>query len=92
MESIESYVYRDLKENEVLRVMLQGNKAFIYVKNVSRQVLQAYQPAWTPITDIDLLVISDLEMYKTNPANYNDFQEMKISPEQVVQFDLVSLD
>jgi len=89
MKSIESYVYHDLKENEVLKVKLQGNEDFMYVKNVSQQVLQPYQPAWTPITDIDLLIIKDFEKYKSNPSDYDDFEELKISPEKVTQFELI---
>lgn len=91
MTNFNFYDYQNLKDNQVLKMKLKGRAEFIFVRRVSRSVLQSYQPAHTPITKINLDTIKDFELYKSDKHNEENYFEIRVEPEEVEQFELIEL-
>lgn len=83
--------YEHMPEGKILRIKLNVSDDLLHVINVSRSVLQSYQPGFTPITKINLTVIKDLDIYKTDKDDYENLYELKAEPEEIELYELIDL-
>jgi hypothetical protein len=91
MKRFNVHEFRIIPENKVLKIKLKEITNFISVVKVSKRVLQAYQPASTPITKITLKVVQNIEAYKSDKEDYDDFYEIEVEPEEIEAYELVEL-
>jgi len=92
MSNFNYYKYETLGDNQVLKIKLKDTEDWIFVASVTRRVLQAYQPAHTPITKINLKVIKNLELYKqSKDEDYDNHYELGVEPEEIEQFELLNI-
>ncbi len=89
METINLKEYFKLKANQILKLSIEGQDEFLFVKNVNKRVLQAFQPAWTPIETYTLTVLKNFELSDFNFENENDFYYLEIEPEKIKEFELL---
>lgn len=85
------YKYLNLRENEVLKMKLKNKDKLIFVSRVSQSVVQAYQPANTPITKINLDVVKNISLYKQDKEDEENYYMLRVEPEEVEQFELVEI-
>lgn len=91
MTNFNFYDYQRLKDNQVLKMKLKGQDESFFVSRVYKDVLQAFQTTYTPITKINLDVIKDLDLYKKDKENDENSYQLSIEPEEVEQVEVVGL-
>ena len=91
MTKFNIYDYLNLKDNQVLKLKIKGREEPFFVTYVSRSVVQAYQPEFTPITKINLDVVKSLEAHKADKNDYDNKFKTKVEPEEIEDFELIEI-
>lgn len=91
MTNFDFYKYLNLGEKKVLKMRIKNQDDPIFVFRVSQSVVQAYQPAKTPITKINLDVVKNISLYKQDKEDEENYYVLRVEPEEVEQFELVEI-
>ena len=91
MINFDFYKYLNLKDNQVLKIKLKSKDDWLFVKRVSKSMIQSNQPAHTPITKINFEVIKDLDLYKRNKHDEDNLNEIMAEPEEVEQVEIIEV-
>jgi hypothetical protein len=94
MDNFNYINYKSLKANQVLRFKLVKETENRFAIRVYQRKLQPDQPTHTPIKEVTLVVIKDLELHKQGrdkpevdqPENYFT---MEILPQNIVEHEIV---
>lgn len=91
MEDIASYRFKTLTNCQVLRLVFKGNQKPYFARKVSQRLLQPYQSTWTPIKNIIIEFIDDIDSYISDPDNYFGFTRKEVDPKTVAKCELFNL-
>jgi len=90
--SILSYWNHPIMKTHILQVSIAGKNEKYFVARVAQQVLQAYQPAFTPVTTVELSVIKDLEAFKEDPTDRSNLEILTVEKTAVNGIEEIKID
>jgi hypothetical protein len=91
MKNFNHYNFKNLPNNQVLKIKLKTNDEWLYVKHVSKLVLQAFQPYFTPIKTYHLELIKDLELYSTDVEDDHNYYFLSVEQIDIIMWTVVVL-
>lgn len=81
--------YEGLKDNQVLKIKLKGKEEWNFVSHVSKDFIQSNQVNFTPITKINLQIVNEIELYKEDKEEYDNYSKITLDPGDIVEFELI---